>query len=228
MRQTPIEQRLSRRDSVEVISDIELTSSEVETLHRRKKTGLASREKPLVSIVYRTKMIPPSRLETIKKEEVTWSRYHLIYNGGCLVFSNPHTFLLESKFNIQHCKIKEYRLHGKGSIILYNAQYSYIIRYTIQILLTVSKYLFRFKDRSERRKWLCRISKIKSPKSSINISLLSGTSDYSYNSDFSDYEIKSSNTSSMKKVKSQRNILSKLKKTFARRKSRATTTLNLV
>ena len=125
----PIQRRLTRRDSVEVISDIELSNSEVETLRRRKKTGLASREKPLVSIVYRTRMIPPNHLETIKKEEVSWSRYHLIYNGGLLVFSNPHNFLLESKFNIQQCKVKEYRLHGKGALIIYTAQYSYIIRY---------------------------------------------------------------------------------------------------
>ena len=132
-----IRRSISRRDSVEVISDIELTDSEVQTLTRKRK--IPRSDKPLVGIIYKSKLARSS--ETT--EDLNWVRMHGFLTGEWLIFSHPVTFMPDSKIHLVQCRIKEHRVNGKGAILISDRNCTWVIR---------------FKDRMERRKWLSRMN----------------------------------------------------------------------
>ena len=132
-----IRRSISRRDSVEVISDIELTDSEVQTLTRKRK--IPRSDKPLVGIIYKSKLARSS--ETT--ENLNWVRMHGFLTGEWLIFSHPVTFMPDSKIHLVQCRIKEHRVNGKGAILISDRNSTWVIR---------------FKDRMERRKWLSRMN----------------------------------------------------------------------
>ena len=132
-----IRRSISRRDSVEVISDIELTDSEVQTLTRKRK--IPRSDKPLVGIIYKSKLARSS--ETT--EDLNWVRMHGFLTGEWLIFSHPVTFMPDSKIHLVQCRIKEHRVNGKGAILISDRNSTWVIR---------------FKDRMERRKWLSRMN----------------------------------------------------------------------
>ena len=132
-----IRRSISRRDSVEVISDIELTDSEVQTLTRKRK--IPRSDKPLVGIIYKSKLARSS--ETT--EDLNWVRMHGFLTGEWLIFSHPVTFMPDSKIHLVQCRIKEHRVNGKGAILISDRNSTWVIR---------------FKDRIERRKWLSRMN----------------------------------------------------------------------
>ena len=132
-----IRRSISRRDSVEVISDIELTDSEVQTLTRKRK--IPRSDKPLVGIIYKSKLARSS--ETT--ENLNWVRMHSFLTGEWLIFSHPVTFMPDSKIHLVQCRIKEHRVNGKGAILISDRNSTWVIR---------------FKDRMERRKWLSRMN----------------------------------------------------------------------
>ena len=70
-----IRRSMTRRDSVEVISDVELTDSEVQTLTRKRK--IPRSDKPLVGIIYKSKLVRSS--ETI--DDLKWVRMHGFLTG---------------------------------------------------------------------------------------------------------------------------------------------------
>ena len=128
---------MTRRDSVEVISDVELTDSEVQTLTRKRK--IPRSDKPLVGIIYKSKLVRSS--ETI--DDLQWVRMHGFLTGEWLIFSHPVTFMPDSKIHLTQCRIKEHRINGKGAILISDRNSTWVIR---------------FKDRMERRKWLSRMN----------------------------------------------------------------------
>ena len=132
-----IRRSISRRDSVEVISDIELTDSEVQTLTRKRK--IPRSDKPLVGIIYKSKLARSS--ETTG--DFNWVRMHGFLTGEWLIFSHPVTFMPDSKIHLVQCRIKEHRVNGKGAILISDRNSTWVIR---------------FKDRMERRKWLSRMN----------------------------------------------------------------------
>ena len=132
-----IRRSMSRRDSVEVISDVELTDSEVQTLTRKRK--IPRSDKPLVGIIYKSKLA--RSLET--KDDLQWVRMHGFLTGEWLIFSHPVTFMPDSKIHLVQCRIKEHRINGKGAILISDRNSTWVIR---------------FKDRMERRKWLSRMN----------------------------------------------------------------------
>ena len=132
-----IRRSMTRRDSVEVISDVELTDSEVQTLTRKRK--IPRSDKPLVGIIYKSKLVRSS--ETI--DDLQWVRMHGFLTGEWLIFSHPVTFMPDSKIHLVQCRIKEHRINGKGAILISDRNSTWVIR---------------FKDRMERRKWLSRMN----------------------------------------------------------------------
>ena len=132
-----IRRSMTRRDSVEVISDVELTDSEVQTLTRKRK--IPRSDKPLVGIIYKSKLVRSS--ET--KDDLQWVRMHGFLTGEWLIFSHPVTFMPDSKIHLTQCRIKEHRINGKGAILISDRNSTWVIR---------------FKDRMERRKWLSRMN----------------------------------------------------------------------
>ena len=132
-----IRRSMTRRDSVEVISDVELTDSEVQTLTRKRK--IPRSDKPLVGIIYKSKLVRSS--EAI--DDLQWVRMHGFLTGEWLIFSHPVTFMPDSKMHLTQCRIKEHRINGKGAILISDRNSTWVIR---------------FKDRMERRKWLSRMN----------------------------------------------------------------------
>ena len=131
-----IRRSISRRDSVEVISDVELTDSEVQTLTRKRK--IPRPDKPLVGIIYKSKLVRSSDTN----DDLQWVRMHGFLTGEWLIFSHPVTFMTDSKIHLTQCRIKEHRINGKGAILISDRNCTWVIR---------------FKDRMERRKWLSRM-----------------------------------------------------------------------
>ena len=148
-----IRRSMSRRDSVEVISDVELTDSEVQTLTRKRRNFRS--EKPLIGIIYKSKFTTSRNSDKGINSSVNhkinpngdlhWVRLHGFLTGEWLIFPNPITFMPDSKINLTQCRIKEHRINGKGAIL-------------ISVMNSNSAWVIRFKDRIERRKWLSGIN----------------------------------------------------------------------
>lgn len=148
---------LSRRESIEILSDMELTSDELNqttelkpaTLTRSTRR-LARSERALVTICYRAQMIRAT--DSIDH----WTRFHLICNHGQLIFSNPTDLKLDSKLIISNFSIREQRVNGKGAVVLYSSKLIVCLR---------------FKDRVERRKWLRLLERKSKAMNSVTVTM---------------------------------------------------------
>ena len=125
---------ISRRESIEILSDMELTSDEMnQTLTPVRATRRARTERALVTICYRAQMFRAT--DTID----SWTRFHLICNQGQLIFSSPIDLKLDAKLNLANFSVREQHVNGKSALVLYSSKLIVCLR---------------FKDRTERRKWL--------------------------------------------------------------------------
>ena len=145
---------LSRRESTEILSDMELTSDEMnESLKLstlRSTRRLPRSDRALVTICYRAQMIRAT--DSIDH----WTRCHLICNQGQLIFSNPTDLKLDSKLQISNFSIREQRVNGKGAVVLYSSK----------IIVCL-----RFKDRVERRKWLLMLERKSKAMNSVTVTM---------------------------------------------------------
>ena len=150
---------LSRRESIEILSDMELTGDELnQSLNQNSYTPSQSKstrrlnrpDRALVTICYRARMIRA----TDKIDH--WSRFHLICNQGQLIFSNPSDLKLDSKFTISNFTIREQRVNGKGAIVLYSSKLIMCLR---------------FKDRVERRKWLLQLQRTSKAMDGVKVTM---------------------------------------------------------
>lgn len=138
---TPLRSNLARQGSVEVISDVEMTFSS-SSLNR--KITRTKAKKPLIRSL--ATMVQISRqltmLETVDNQlkELDWRWVHLVVGDGVLAISDPTTFHLQSRISLAIAKVREVRHRGRGVLKL--------------TLSDNTCYYLRYKDRTERRRWL--------------------------------------------------------------------------
>jgi len=142
---TPMRSTLTRRGSVEVISDVELTSVEGKNgdfALKRKKSVKARRciNKTLATISYMSQRFEPEGATQTQLDKVEWRRVHMVVADAILAYSDPKTFILESRISMDAAKIREVRHRGRGAVRI--------------LLADSSVFYIRFRDREERRKWL--------------------------------------------------------------------------
>jgi len=141
---------ISRCGSVEVISDVELTSSESiqsckVNLKRRRDpasgTPHRQRQKTLATIAFRSALLSFDEFADNGMDQIEWLKCHATTSDGILVVSNGTSYMIEHKLHLDSAHIREVRYKGRGIIKLTLDDYRKVM-------------LIRFRDRFERRQWL--------------------------------------------------------------------------
>ena len=126
---------LSRCGSVEVISDVELTSSESVTSSngRSSKMRKSRKQKTLSTIAFRSPLIDsatysdnsieqvlPVKLQTGNEYSIQmeWLKCHATTSDSILIISNGISYIIEHKLSLENAKIREIRYKGRGIIKL--------------------------------------------------------------------------------------------------------------
>ena len=124
---------LTRRGSVEVISDIELCEKPDYFRKMRRKRGEICEDSSIKEcVLYRSSRIGSKSPEEIEKCDVEWERNKLVVQNGILSFyawqKNYSEGMRLLKFNRSITRVKEVRYRNKGALLISAFEHSYLLR----------------------------------------------------------------------------------------------------